>query len=186
MSYSPHEPSPSQVSELEDSFSQISELEDSVFLDNDVPLQGCDHFRSVFVSGLAAFSFDNFISNKEKALIYFYNTNKPTDLSLEPTFVKAAENIANLAYGFGTIDCLYDQRLCEQLKVTRTPTLKLFSNGFDVSTIEVPQDLNANQIHMLMKMTPILTRPRQELGQEFLEQPEVCKTPQKKHKLLCF
>lgn len=91
MSFAPPNTPLSPIPEFEPDYSQQPQFEKSVrFEELDLPQTGFSHFRSVFVSGLDAYSFENFISTKEKALIYFYNTNKRTDLSLEPQFVEVS------------------------------------------------------------------------------------------------
>lgn len=100
-----------------------------------------------------------------------------------PVFHQAADKTANPSYAFGTVDCLYDFALCEQQNIKSSPALKLFSNGFDLSTLNDPGKFTSDQLRMLMKMTPILTQPRVEVGKEFLAQ--ATEKPKKKRRL-CF
>lgn len=82
------------------------------------------------------------------------------------------------------MDCLFDKNLCEKQKIKETPALKLFSNGYEMSTMTSLANFSTNQMRMLMKMTPVLTQPRVELGKEYLAHPEP-EMPKKRSKFLC-
>ncbi|BFZ13933.1 hypothetical protein BsWGS_16972 [Bradybaena similaris] len=164
---------------------QRTSAADSIIFDqNNCPLQRDLKFESMNVMLLRQFNFESFISTKEKVLIYFYTTNKPQDRSLEAQFSDAADKTTNPNYGFASVDCLYDNALCEKEKIKETPTLKLFSNGYELSTLNSLAEFNSQQMRMLMKMTPVLSQPRVELGKEYLKHPEP-EMPKKRSKFLC-
>ncbi|BFZ13932.1 hypothetical protein BsWGS_16971 [Bradybaena similaris] len=179
---SPQTSPPTPESQLTPTLSQASEPESPIIAGPN-PLVRDNNFSSLYVMSLKEYNFDKFICTKEKALVYFYNTDAPPDRVLEAQFAEAANKTYNTNYGFGAVDCLFNHFLCDDEKITTSPALKLFSNGFQLSTFDVPRKFTADQMRMLMKMTPILTQPRVELGKEYLARGY--KKPKKKRSLLC-
>ncbi|CAG5134302.1 unnamed protein product [Candidula unifasciata] len=137
-------------------------------------------FLSGNVIALNEQNFEFYITPKEKAIIYFYDTSSGRNTHLQNSFSDAADLPMHPSYGFGAVNCFRDPNLCDRYQVTQTPTLRLFSNGFLVSSINRPETISTEQMQQLMKMTPVLTQPRAQIGKKLIEQSEANET-KKKH-----
>ncbi|BFZ13935.1 hypothetical protein BsWGS_16974 [Bradybaena similaris] len=147
------------------------------------PYQLDTNFMSRSVVSLNKANFDEYLKTKEKALVYFYDANAGRKHGFrEYEFARASDKSTHYNYGFAGVDCFYDRSLCDQemIKPEAIPVLKLYSNGFEVSHIECHMEFNSDQMLMLMKMTPILTKPKVETGKELAAKTvEPCKKKKK-------
>ncbi|BFZ13925.1 hypothetical protein BsWGS_16964 [Bradybaena similaris] len=121
-------------------------------------------FDSTMVDNLDMSSFDQYIKGMEKALIMFYNPNQPDNFPAGRQFGRAADRKHHWSHSFGAVDCSINNKLCDRESAKKLPMFKLYSNGYDVSTIVHGKSMTADQMHMLMKMTPVLTSPRVDFG----------------------
>lgn len=74
----------------------------------------------------------------------------------------------NPAHKYAAVDCTVEKALCLQEQILKTPVYKLYSNGFSLSTIKEADKMNADQLRMLVAMTPVLHQSRLEIGKEIL------------------
>ncbi|CAG5134299.1 unnamed protein product, partial [Candidula unifasciata] len=111
---------------------------------------------------------ETFVAPLEKCLIYFHATGTSPNPGLEYSFSKVADTVNHPGYGFGVIDCGYMPSLCYMYDVHRTPALKLFSNGFEVSTISAPESLTPEAMQKLMVMSPVLNKPLVKVGEDLM------------------
>ncbi|BFZ13939.1 hypothetical protein BsWGS_16978 [Bradybaena similaris] len=117
-------------------------------------------FGSGNVYNLSQSNYDGFIRDKEKALVIFYDANTASFASLAREFGHAADTSQHDNHGYGAVDCAVHPPLCCQEKITRTPSLKLFSNGFILSTINEASTFTTDQMNQLVTLSPVLTKPR--------------------------
>ncbi|CAG5128824.1 unnamed protein product [Candidula unifasciata] len=129
------------------------------------PRFGTDNIKS-----LNLYNFLHFHRGMEKSLVMFYTTPGPDKDRLKQEFETAADRGQEDGYGFGAVDCFTDNELCCRENVCKTPMLKLYSNGFQVSAIQDPSTFTAYQMDMLMRHTPVLTQPKAKVSQQ-LERP---------------
>ncbi|CAG5135052.1 unnamed protein product [Candidula unifasciata] len=114
--------------------------------------------RNVF--NLNVLNFKQFLGDKEKTLVMFYNSDKCQPYGLENEFAKIADKNDNDSYGFGAVDCATDGPICTGEDACQTPMFKLYSNGYEVSGIRDTSRFNAKQVFLLMVMTPTLVGSR--------------------------
>lgn len=73
---------------------------------------------------------------------------------------QAADKSQHENHCYGAVDCNFHKPLCCQERITRTPALKLYSNGFIVSTVMEASSFTGDQMNQLVTMSPVLTQPR--------------------------
>lgn len=76
---------------------------------------------------------------------------------------QAAEKTNNEKYQFGYVDCGYNMPFCKMQKMCKIPTLKLYSNGFEVGKMEDIKHVDTKHMLRLMAMAPVLKLPKQTL-----------------------
>ncbi|BFZ13941.1 hypothetical protein BsWGS_16980 [Bradybaena similaris] len=126
----------------------------------DRPYEPDYNIMSESVVNLNSGTFENYIKGKEKALIVFYKNFQCQHIDFEAEFASIAEGSTNPKHGFGAVDCCMNRGLCAQEKICCTPVLKLYSNGFELGSVMSAANINATQMNMMVKMTPVLKKPK--------------------------
>lgn len=85
-------------------------------------------------------------------------------------FAQIAEASTNPKHGFGAVDCCMNRGLCAREKICCTPVLKLYSNGFELGDIMSASNINTNQMNFMIKMTPVLKKPKTSKQQKQVSQ----------------
>ncbi|CAG5134300.1 unnamed protein product [Candidula unifasciata] len=114
-------------------------------------------------------NFQQFVAPMEKVLVYFYNSDGNRHTPLESQFSEAADRMNHPGYGFGAVDCALEQAVCHHFQITQPAVLKLFSYGYDLSTINSPMNFSADEMQRLVSMSPVLRKPRAEEGKNFIK-----------------
>ncbi|CAG5135051.1 unnamed protein product [Candidula unifasciata] len=112
-------------------------------------------------------SYSNVITHYEKTLVMFYNPFQCDSVFPGMQFASAASANTNKLHRYASVDCSTEKELCLDQKILKTPVFKLYSNGYIISNIGDPDKFNADQMRMLVTMTPVLNQPRQELAKVF-------------------
>ncbi|BFZ13944.1 hypothetical protein BsWGS_16983 [Bradybaena similaris] len=121
------------------------------------------------VQTLNGFNYYDFIAGAEKCLVIFYNPFQCESVFPKMQFQYAAIETQNPQHRFARVDCTVEKTLCLQEQILKTPVYKLYSNGFSLSTIKEADKMNADQLRMLVAMTPVLHQSRLDIGKEFLK-----------------
>ncbi|BFZ13927.1 hypothetical protein BsWGS_16966 [Bradybaena similaris] len=128
------------------------------------------YFKTNAVVNLTSVNFYEFIKRYEKALIMFFHSSQQESLFPSREFAKAADTPRMGNHAFAGVDCDAEKDLCCREQAYKLPIFRLYSNGFDVSTIRHVQNFNASQMHMMIKMSPVLTQPRENVSKEKWQQ----------------
>ncbi|CAG5134301.1 unnamed protein product [Candidula unifasciata] len=115
-------------------------------------------------------NFKQKIQPMAKGLVYFYNSRGNRNNRNEKTFVSAADTLHHELFLFGAIDCAFETGVCNHYQITETPIIKLFSNGFDVSTIHRPESFGVDALQKFITWAPELKKPRDQEGKDFVEE----------------
>lgn len=67
-------------------------------------------------------------------------------------------------HALARVDCAVEKELCCREQANKLPIFRLYSNGFDVSTIRHGQNITAHQMQKMIAMAPVLTQPRVNIG----------------------
>ncbi|CAG5134298.1 unnamed protein product [Candidula unifasciata] len=136
---------------------------ENAYIAPDGPVGSDPYFRTSKITSLNFFNFNDFIKKHEKTVVIFYNSLKNETFFPSREFANAAMRSTNDKHAYAAVNCSVDSELCCKHQISKMPTLKLFSNGFYVSTVAIPDAFTADQINLLVNMTPVLTQPRPEL-----------------------
>ncbi|BFZ13928.1 hypothetical protein BsWGS_16967 [Bradybaena similaris] len=118
------------------------------------------YFNVDTVFGLSEVNFDEFVKSHEKTLVMFLQTSSPDSASPAKEFAKASKSASKQRHAFASVDCIEEKQLCCREDANELPMMKLYSNGFTVSSLQYIKDFNADQMKMLVAMAPVLTKPR--------------------------
>ncbi|BFZ13929.1 hypothetical protein BsWGS_16968 [Bradybaena similaris] len=118
------------------------------------------YFKVDTVLSLSEVNFDEFVRSHEKTLVMFFQSLKPESLRPARHFAMASLRAHKQKHAFAAVDCNADEELCCRENAKELPMIKLYSNGFTVSSLNFLKDFTADQMNMLMIMAPVLTQPR--------------------------
>ncbi|BFZ13943.1 hypothetical protein BsWGS_16982 [Bradybaena similaris] len=127
------------------------------------PLRPASMFEHEKIPGLDKDNFYDTVLKKEKALILFGDSRVPRNGRFDVAYIDAAEKTTNEKFQFGFVDCGYNIPFCKQQKICKIPTLKLYSNGFEVAKMEDMSHINSKHMRQMMAMAPVLKLPKKTL-----------------------
>ncbi|BFZ13931.1 hypothetical protein BsWGS_16970 [Bradybaena similaris] len=127
----------------------------------DAKVEPEEYFQTDTVLGLNSLNFDGFIKKHNKTLVMFFDSLKTDSFLPSKEFAAASIKARHTQnHVFAAVDCHVEGKLCCRENVKQLPSLKLYSNGFLVSSLSVLKDFGSDQMNMLMTMAPVLTQPR--------------------------
>ncbi|BFZ13936.1 hypothetical protein BsWGS_16975 [Bradybaena similaris] len=111
-------------------------------------------YESDKVVDLSADNFEQFTQSMGKVLVLFFNSGQFNNEELRNEFALAADMNREREGNFGAVDCSEDRELCYREGACCTPMLKLFSDGFVMSSIKQPLCFKASQMQVLINTVP--------------------------------
>ncbi|KAI8787733.1 Protein disulfide-isomerase A5 [Biomphalaria glabrata] len=85
------------------------------------------------ITGLLSSNFREFLSEKNIALVMFYDPNCPMCQQMKPHFLKTTYVTNREGQSFAAVDCTAEPELCREEMINRLPSFKLYSKGRPVN-----------------------------------------------------
>ncbi|RUS69781.1 hypothetical protein EGW08_022456 [Elysia chlorotica] len=85
--------------------------------------------QSRSIKQLGERNFNKFLREKDTALVLFYQPDCHMCMSAKPHFMKAAINNPGRGRGYGIVDCSRETDLCDEEKIRKFPSFKLYVGG---------------------------------------------------------
>ncbi|GFR57989.1 protein disulfide-isomerase A5 [Elysia marginata] len=91
------------------------------------------YLGSAKISGLIACNYYHFLSDKDVALVMFYNPEDPMCARLKPHMLRQAKNDKTIEHGYAAVNCLEEADLCKREGMRYLPAFKLYTKGLEVN-----------------------------------------------------
>ncbi|CAG5125601.1 unnamed protein product [Candidula unifasciata] len=115
---------------------------------------------SRLVLGLTSHNINDFLPEKDIALVMFYDPNDPQCEWSKKHFLKAAKTTVRENHAYAAIDCTQQDELCETEGVTSLPSFKLYSKGKVFGVYDRPREFVYFTMRKFVENAPLLTEPQ--------------------------
>ncbi|XP_059144211.1 uncharacterized protein LOC131931432 [Physella acuta] len=114
---------------------------------------------SRLVEGLRESIFMEYLTEKDVALVMFYDPKEGMCDWSKKHFLKAAKITERENHGYAAVDCTKEADVCENESVLSLPTFKLYSRGKVMGTYTNPLAFTYHTMARYVENAPVLTEP---------------------------